>query len=283
MDVLANLSCICSRSCICVLTKHHTSALPYSTTRLGKTKQKPHRPGARRGTPWLVSFHEATRQSPIPMARWATSISSGGECGGVAHIQLYLQRYVRKRETKPTSNIIVESSMYAHVLPSKKQKHVSVCVCLLTLPLSSSSFFFLQIHIHTCAAYTHSQASFFNERYLDMYTRRMHDLGIDAYIDENKNCEDIAMQFLISNVTNTGPIFTSGSYSDSGAIGGISTQHGLAHVGTHYRARSDCLTEFTRRFGRFPLVKSHQFVSQMRRWTPLKLPGSWLEYFSNPL
>ena len=126
------------------------------------------------------------------------------------------------------------------------------------------------------------QASFFNEKYLGMYTARMRELRIDEYIDENKNCEDIAMQFLISNTTDLGPIFTSGSYSDSGAIGGISTQHGLAHISTHYRARSDCSEVFTKRFGRFPLVKSHQFVSQMRSWTPFKAPSSWLEYFSNP-
>lgn len=126
------------------------------------------------------------------------------------------------------------------------------------------------------------QASFFNEKYLGMYTDRMGELRIDEYIDENKNCEDIAMQFLISNATGLGPIFTSGSYSDSGAVGGISTQHGLTKITTHYRARSDCIDEFTDRFGRFPLVKSHQFVSQMRRWTPFKAPSSWLEYFSNP-
>lgn len=127
-----------------------------------------------------------------------------------------------------------------------------------------------------------TKASFFNEKYLSMYTDRMRALEIDKYIDEHKNCEDIAMQFLISNITDTGPIFTSGSYSDSGAVGGISTQHGLGQFTKHYRARSDCLQEFTRRFGRFPLVNSHQFVSQMRNWTPFKTPSSWLEYLSNP-
>lgn len=125
-----------------------------------------------------------------------------------------------------------------------------------------------------------TKASFFNEKYLAMYTEKMRMLEIDQYIDENKNCEDIAMQFLISNTTNTGPIFTSGSYSDSGAIGGISTQHGIGRFTQHYKARSDCLSEFSKRFGRFPLVRSTQFASQMRYWTPFKAPSSWWEYLS---
>jgi glucuronyl/N-acetylglucosaminyl transferase EXT2 len=46
------------------------------------------------------------------------------------------------------------------------------------------------------------------------------------HVHKNKNCEDIAMQFMVSNLTGLPPIWVQGSYSDSGVLdfkGGIST------------------------------------------------------------
>ena len=63
-----------------------------------------------------------------------------------------------------------------------------------------------------------------------MYTNTM-PVSIRAYIDENRNCEDIAMQFLISNHTGLPPLYVKGHLSDYGALGGISTSKNVLVAG----------------------------------------------------
>lgn len=66
---------------------------------------------------------------------------------------------------------------------------------------------------------------------------------IHKYIDEHMNCEDIAMQMMITGMTKTPPLAVSGKatledYGTDKSIGGISTKSG------HKGQRNKCLTYF---------------------------------------
>ncbi|CAN6705195.1 unnamed protein product [Malus baccata var. baccata] len=51
-----------------------------------------------------------------------------------------------------------------------------------------------------------SKAAFFHKKYLSLYTNEM-PASIKEFITKNRNCEDIAMSFLVANVTNAPPIW----------------------------------------------------------------------------
>ena len=48
-------------------------------------------------------------------------------------------------------------------------------------------------------------------------------LQVRDLVDRERNCEDLAMQFLIANNTNLPPIYVKGHVEDLGALSGIST------------------------------------------------------------
>ncbi|CAL4966494.1 unnamed protein product [Urochloa decumbens] len=81
-----------------------------------------------------------------------------------------------------------------------------------------------------------SKASFFHRRYLDLYTNQMLP-SIRKYVDENRNCEDIAMSFLVANATGAPPIWVQGRIFEIGSSG-ISSLKG------HGLQRSRCLNTF---------------------------------------
>ena len=102
-----------------------------------------------------------------------------------------------------------------------------------------------------------TKASFFHAKYLDMY----HDddenpKQILEYVDAHKNCEDIAMAFLVARKTASSkaasapycrdcPIYVHGKIKDEGLLKGISTSGGsLSPVG-HMEKRSQCLDALT--------------------------------------
>ena len=68
---------------------------------------------------------------------------------------------------------------------------------------------------------------------------------IHSYIDDNMNCEDIAMQMLVTGMANTPPIAVQVSkpIDDYGTVKGISALKG--HLGN----RALCLVEFHESFG----------------------------------
>ena len=105
-----------------------------------------------------------------------------------------------------------------------------------------------------------TKAAFLHHKYFQMYFDRM-PAEVLKYIDEKRNCEDIAMQFLVSNHTDLPPIFVKGHLTDLGVFGGISTSQNVA-TASHMGERSDCLNTLVRLFGkgRNPLVKSHVVV-----------------------
>ncbi|CAN6200576.1 unnamed protein product [Urochloa humidicola] len=81
-----------------------------------------------------------------------------------------------------------------------------------------------------------SKASFFHRRYLDLYTNQMLP-SIRKYVNENRNCEDIAMSFLVANATGAPPIWVQGRIFEIGSSG-ISSLKG------HGLQRSRCLNTF---------------------------------------
>lgn len=91
-----------------------------------------------------------------------------------------------------------------------------------------------------------SKASFFHRRYLDLYTNHMLP-SIRDYVTENRNCEDIAMSFLVANLTGAPPIWVQGRIFEIGSTG-ISSLKG------HDLRRSRCLNTFASMYGHMPLV-----------------------------
>ncbi|PUZ59192.1 hypothetical protein GQ55_4G021100 [Panicum hallii var. hallii] len=91
-----------------------------------------------------------------------------------------------------------------------------------------------------------SKASFFHRQYLDLYTNQMLP-SIRNYVNENRNCEDIAMSFLVANATGAPPIWVQGRIFEIG-VGGISSLKG------HGLQRSRCLNTFAAMYGHMPLV-----------------------------
>ncbi|CAL5050070.1 unnamed protein product [Urochloa decumbens] len=104
-----------------------------------------------------------------------------------------------------------------------------------------------------------SKASFFHRRYLDLYTNQML-LSIRKYVNENRNCEDIAMSFLVANATGAPPIWVQGRIFEIGSSG-ISSLKG------HGLQRSRCLNTFAAMYGNMPLVATTvKAVDSRRSW-----------------
>ncbi|ERN09729.1 hypothetical protein AMTRI_Chr08g202160 [Amborella trichopoda] len=104
-----------------------------------------------------------------------------------------------------------------------------------------------------------SKAAFFHRKYLDMYTNQM-PASIRDYVTRNRNCEDIAMSFLVANATGAPPIWVQGKIFEIGSTG-ISSLQG------HSERRSQCVNRFVIEYGHMPLVESSvKAVDSRRRW-----------------
>mmetsp|Transcript_9283 Transcript_9283/g.13987 ORF Transcript_9283/g.13987 Transcript_9283/m.13987 type:complete len:358 (-) Transcript_9283:75-1148(-) len=125
-----------------------------------------------------------------------------------------------------------------------------------------------------------TKAAFLHHIYLDMYTNKL-PKEVHSFVDTNRNCEDIAMQFLVSNHTGLPPLFVKGHLNDLGALGGISTSQNVI-TASHMDERSNCLNELVKIFGKNPLVKTHIVVDSVtNRWS--NAPSTWWEYISSDL
>lgn len=125
-----------------------------------------------------------------------------------------------------------------------------------------------------------TKAAFLHHEYLAYYTERMPP-AIRNMVDEKRNCEDIAMQFMISNITKLPPIYVKGRLEDLGALNGISTSKSVVGAG-HMDARSQCLNDLVKIYGGNPLVSSHTIVDRANNgWT--NSPSTWFEYISSDL
>ena len=120
----------------------------------------------------------------------------------------------------------------------------------------------IQSVFYLCAIVT--GAAFFHKMYAYMYTYEMPQ-AIRTKIDEQMNCEDLAMNFLIAHYTQKPPIKVSsdqcpasmwsyeltfaGSFTqvtDKGWFACSGCKSGaLSHRGSHYRKRTNCMNLFT--------------------------------------
>ena len=124
------------------------------------------------------------------------------------------------------------------------------------------------------------QAAFLHHNYFKLYSFDM-PKKIRSYVDDKRNCEDIAMQFLVSNYTSLPSLYVKGHLSDFGALGGISTSQNVI-TARHMGSRSECLTDLSNLYGKMPLISSHIFVDSARNgWT--YSPSTWYEYISSDM
>uniref|UniRef100_A0A1A9WW32 Exostosin-2 n=1 Tax=Glossina brevipalpis TaxID=37001 RepID=A0A1A9WW32_9MUSC len=93
-------------------------------------------------------------------------------------------------------------------------------------------------------------AAFLHKYWNHMYTYRMPSI-IKQMIDSRMNCEDIAMNFLVANVTNKPPIKVTPrkKFKCPECINNEMLSADLNHM----RERSDCINEFRQIYGRMPL------------------------------
>lgn len=104
-----------------------------------------------------------------------------------------------------------------------------------------------------------SKAAFFHKKYLDIYTNQM-PASVRDYITINRNCEDIAMSFLVANVSGAPPIWVKGKILDFGSSG-------ISSLGGHTEKRSECVNRFVEEFGHMPLVStSVKAVDSRKVW-----------------
>ena len=120
-----------------------------------------------------------------------------------------------------------------------------------------------------------TKAAFCHHKFFAQYTDEL-SKEVWMHVHNNRNCEDIAMQFMVSNTTGLPPIWVQGKYSDSGVLdfkGGISTGS------SHYDKRSDCVTKFAEMFGGMPLIETSHVAVPMSGWAPMKTPPAIWEWF----
>ncbi|GAB4827564.1 GDP-mannose transporter [Ancistrocladus abbreviatus] len=104
-----------------------------------------------------------------------------------------------------------------------------------------------------------SKAAFFHKKYLRMYTNEM-PTSIREYIANNRNCEDIAMSFLVANATGTPPIWVKGKIFEIGTTG-------ISSLGGHNEKRTKCVNRFFAEYGKMPLVAtSMKAVDSQDSW-----------------
>jgi hypothetical protein len=125
-----------------------------------------------------------------------------------------------------------------------------------------------------------TKAAILHHDFFHVYFEQM-PASIHNLVNSRRNCEDIAMQFLMSNITSLPPIYVKGHLSDKGALGGISTSQNVIKAG-HMLQRDDCLNELVTIYGHNPLKRSHFFVDAgSNRWN--SAPSTWWEYISSDL
>eukprot|EP00617_Octactis_speculum_P016135 CAMPEP_0185761954 /NCGR_PEP_ID=MMETSP1174-20130828/20906_1 /TAXON_ID=35687 /ORGANISM="Dictyocha speculum, Strain CCMP1381" /LENGTH=149 /DNA_ID=CAMNT_0028443405 /DNA_START=22 /DNA_END=468 /DNA_ORIENTATION=- len=126
-----------------------------------------------------------------------------------------------------------------------------------------------------------TKAAILHRDYLHLYTHTMPQ-AIRDYVDRHMNCEDVAMQFLVSNSSGLPPVFVRGTLTDLGTLGGISTKP------SHMMTRSDCLDGISSFYTTtdeqqtFPLVLSHTVVNKANSWLSNQ-PVTWWEYVASDL
>ncbi|CAA7389879.1 unnamed protein product [Spirodela intermedia] len=104
-----------------------------------------------------------------------------------------------------------------------------------------------------------TKAAFFHRKYLGLYTNHM-PAAIRDYVTKNRNCEDIAMSFLVANETASPPVWVKGAIREVGSSG-------ISSLGSHNERRSQCVKDFAALYGRMPLVATTvKAIDGRRSW-----------------
>jgi len=121
-----------------------------------------------------------------------------------------------------------------------------------------------------------TKAGFLHSRYLELYSGSTHPEEIRNYIDDNMNCEDLAMAMMVANYTKveTGepanPTYVEGEVTDKGLFGGISTKSG------HMDARSECLDDLIGIYERQGWGNPLDYSTSLRDYSWIHhAPGFW--------
>ncbi|KAA8534101.1 hypothetical protein F0562_031706 [Nyssa sinensis] len=93
-----------------------------------------------------------------------------------------------------------------------------------------------------------SKAAFFHRKYSGLYANEM-PASIREYVTKNRNCEDIAMSFLVANATGAPPVWVKGQIFEIGSTG-------ISSLGGHSERRSQCINRLVAEYGRMPLVST---------------------------
>ncbi|PIO60263.1 EXTL2, alpha-1,4-N-acetylhexosaminyltransferase, partial [Teladorsagia circumcincta] len=102
---------------------------------------------------------------------------------------------------------------------------------------------------HTCQlSIILTGAAFLHKSYLHAYTNEMPE-AIRDHVDQVTNCEDIAMNFLVSHLTREPPIKTTSKWT----IRCPTCTETLSQDESHFRERHECIRLFTRIYGYNPL------------------------------
>eukprot|EP00803_Ostreobium_quekettii_P011405 evm.model.scf_473.9 EVM.evm.TU.scf_473.9 scf_473:50116-57649(-) len=92
-----------------------------------------------------------------------------------------------------------------------------------------------------------TKAAFLHRDYLERYTNHM-PRELRDYVDAHHNCEDVAMQFMVANVTHEAPEFVNTLWiKDIGK--GPRKVKGISSDAQHTEARTQCLNDMTRMYG----------------------------------
>lgn len=106
-----------------------------------------------------------------------------------------------------------------------------------------------------------TKCCFLHRDFLPLYFSSLSSSTLE-YIDQKRNCEDIAMQFVVSNHTGGAPpVWVQAKFTDHGQTSGISQGQ------DHARERSECVGRLVREFGQLPLTTTaHKAVDARGEW-----------------
>lgn len=109
-----------------------------------------------------------------------------------------------------------------------------------------------------------TKAAFFHRDYLEMYSNHMNP-NITQFVDDVRNCEDIAMQFLVANVTGQAPVFVHSSrVVDLGK--GIFKVKGISQGLRHRATRTQCLNVFVKLYGNMMPLRVRELSRHRHGW-----------------
>ena len=125
-----------------------------------------------------------------------------------------------------------------------------------------------------------TKSAIIHHDYMHIYTKKMPQ-SIRDYVDSRRNCEDLAMAFLVAKESTLPPIYVRAHLKDAGVLNGISTSRNPGKA-KHMNDRSRCLEDLSHLFGGNPLRASHIVVNSAK--DPFaNQPSTWAEYISSDL